>query len=178
MPSEKELVERYGVARNRVRSALALLRDAGLVYTVPGRGAQEAVSSRKSKRPAASQRDTACSSSAPRRRGPNWWMTGSSSPVAVRGPRKSSWNSRSMRCPSRSAEWRHAQKQTPVVIDPNNAAQHQSLARDAAGAERDEKARVCGRHTGLVRSQAGLPVAPGLMGHSYARPRLPATEFY
>ncbi|MEU5186971.1 winged helix-turn-helix domain-containing protein [Streptomyces klenkii] len=38
MPSEKELVERYGVARNTVRSALALLRDAGLVYTVPGRG--------------------------------------------------------------------------------------------------------------------------------------------
>ncbi|MEV8308496.1 winged helix-turn-helix domain-containing protein [Streptomyces flavidovirens] len=38
VPSEKELVERYGVARNTVRSALAVLRDNGLVYTVPSRG--------------------------------------------------------------------------------------------------------------------------------------------
>ncbi|MEW2034928.1 winged helix-turn-helix domain-containing protein [Streptomyces roseifaciens] len=38
VPSEKELVERYGVARNTVRAALTVLRDAGLVYTVPGRG--------------------------------------------------------------------------------------------------------------------------------------------
>ncbi|MGX2995455.1 GntR family transcriptional regulator [Streptomyces sp. JNUCC 64] len=36
--SESELVERFGVARNTVRSALTVLRDAGLVYTVPGRG--------------------------------------------------------------------------------------------------------------------------------------------
>lgn len=38
VPSEKELGERYGVARNTVRSALAVLREQGLVYTVPGRG--------------------------------------------------------------------------------------------------------------------------------------------
>ncbi|WP_372411070.1 GntR family transcriptional regulator [Streptomyces luteireticuli] len=38
VPSEKELVELYGVARNTVRSALTLLRADGLVYTVPGRG--------------------------------------------------------------------------------------------------------------------------------------------
>ncbi|MEV4868459.1 GntR family transcriptional regulator [Streptomyces syringium] len=38
VPSEKELVERYGVARNTVRSALAVLRENGLVYTVPNRG--------------------------------------------------------------------------------------------------------------------------------------------
>lgn len=38
LPSEKELVERYGVARNTARSALAVLREQGLVYTVPGRG--------------------------------------------------------------------------------------------------------------------------------------------
>ncbi|MGW6455296.1 GntR family transcriptional regulator [Streptomyces sp. NPDC055078] len=38
VPSEKELVERYGVARNTVRSALAVLRESGLVYTVPSRG--------------------------------------------------------------------------------------------------------------------------------------------
>ncbi|MEU8886887.1 winged helix-turn-helix domain-containing protein [Streptomyces sp. NPDC048442] len=38
VPSEKELVERYGVARNTVRSALGVLRDNGLVYTVPSRG--------------------------------------------------------------------------------------------------------------------------------------------
>ncbi|MFG2147495.1 GntR family transcriptional regulator [Streptomyces sp. NPDC048696] len=38
LPSEKELVERYGVARSTARSALAVLRERGLVYTVPGRG--------------------------------------------------------------------------------------------------------------------------------------------
>ncbi|WP_198533841.1 GntR family transcriptional regulator [Streptomyces odonnellii] len=38
LPSEKALVERYGVARNTARSALAVLREQGLVYTVPGRG--------------------------------------------------------------------------------------------------------------------------------------------
>ncbi|MCX4663490.1 GntR family transcriptional regulator [Streptomyces uncialis] len=38
VPSEKELVEEYGVARNTVRSALSVLRADGLVYTVPGRG--------------------------------------------------------------------------------------------------------------------------------------------
>lgn len=38
LPSEKELTERYGVARNTARSALAVLRDQGLIYTVTGRG--------------------------------------------------------------------------------------------------------------------------------------------
>ncbi|ANW18779.1 GntR family transcriptional regulator [Streptomyces clavuligerus] len=38
LPSEKELTERYGVARNTARSALALLRDRGLIFTVSGRG--------------------------------------------------------------------------------------------------------------------------------------------
>ncbi|MFE2041098.1 GntR family transcriptional regulator [Streptomyces sp. NPDC059477] len=38
LPSEKELTERYGVARNTARSALVVLRERGLVYTVPGRG--------------------------------------------------------------------------------------------------------------------------------------------
>ncbi|MFF3261386.1 GntR family transcriptional regulator [Streptomyces sp. NPDC002932] len=38
LPSEKELTERYGVARNTARSALAVLREQGLVFTVPGRG--------------------------------------------------------------------------------------------------------------------------------------------
>ncbi|MFG2862148.1 GntR family transcriptional regulator [Streptomyces sioyaensis] len=38
LPSEKELTERYGVARNTARSALAVLREQGLIYTVTGRG--------------------------------------------------------------------------------------------------------------------------------------------
>ncbi|MFB6816293.1 GntR family transcriptional regulator [Streptomyces sp. NPDC056347] len=38
LPSEKELTERYGVARNTARSALAVLRERGLIYTVTGRG--------------------------------------------------------------------------------------------------------------------------------------------
>lgn len=38
LPSEKELTERYGVARNTARSALSVLRERGLIYTVTGRG--------------------------------------------------------------------------------------------------------------------------------------------
>ncbi|WP_037870099.1 GntR family transcriptional regulator [Streptomyces sp. SPB074] len=38
VPSEKELTERFGVARNTARSALAVLREKGLIFTVPGRG--------------------------------------------------------------------------------------------------------------------------------------------
>ncbi|WP_323449317.1 GntR family transcriptional regulator [Streptomyces yaizuensis] len=38
LPSEKALTERYGVARNTVRAALAVLRESGLVFTVTGRG--------------------------------------------------------------------------------------------------------------------------------------------
>lgn len=38
IPSEPALQQRYGVARNTVRQAIALLRERGLVYTVPARG--------------------------------------------------------------------------------------------------------------------------------------------
>ncbi|WP_282697904.1 GntR family transcriptional regulator [Streptomyces sp. CC208A] len=38
LPSEKELTELYGVARETARRALALLRERGLIYTVTGRG--------------------------------------------------------------------------------------------------------------------------------------------
>ena len=44
LPSEKELTERYGVARNTARSALAVLREKGLIYTVSGRGSYVAES--------------------------------------------------------------------------------------------------------------------------------------
>lgn len=38
LPSEKTLVQRYGVGRDTARSAIALLREEGLVFTVPHRG--------------------------------------------------------------------------------------------------------------------------------------------
>jgi DNA-binding GntR family transcriptional regulator len=38
LPSEAELAQQYGVARITVRAAIALLRDAGKVVTVHGRG--------------------------------------------------------------------------------------------------------------------------------------------
>jgi GntR family transcriptional regulator len=38
LPSEAELAEQYGVARITVRSAIVMLRDAGKVVTVHGRG--------------------------------------------------------------------------------------------------------------------------------------------
>ncbi|WP_435058292.1 GntR family transcriptional regulator [Streptomyces sp. bgisy060] len=38
LPSEKELTELYGVARETARRALAVLRERGLIYTVTGRG--------------------------------------------------------------------------------------------------------------------------------------------
>ncbi|MCX4686177.1 winged helix-turn-helix domain-containing protein [Kitasatospora purpeofusca] len=38
VPSEANLSERFGVARNTVRAALGVLRDDGLVHTVPSRG--------------------------------------------------------------------------------------------------------------------------------------------
>jgi len=38
VPSETTLVQRYGVARGTVRRAIEVLRDAGLVVTVQGRG--------------------------------------------------------------------------------------------------------------------------------------------
>ncbi|MER6171300.1 winged helix-turn-helix domain-containing protein [Streptosporangium sp. NPDC001681] len=38
LPSENEMMETYGVAKNTVRAAIALLREQGLVYTVPAIG--------------------------------------------------------------------------------------------------------------------------------------------
>jgi GntR family transcriptional regulator len=38
IPTESELVEAYEVARSTARRAVAVLRDEGLVYTVPARG--------------------------------------------------------------------------------------------------------------------------------------------
>ncbi|KAB2379950.1 GntR family transcriptional regulator [Actinomadura montaniterrae] len=38
IPSESDLVQEYGVARETARRAVAYLREQGLVYTVPQRG--------------------------------------------------------------------------------------------------------------------------------------------
>lgn len=38
LPSESALGQTHGVGRDTVRSAIALLRDEGLVFTVSGRG--------------------------------------------------------------------------------------------------------------------------------------------
>ncbi len=38
VPSEKYLVEQYGVARGTARRAVDVLRNRGLVFTVPQRG--------------------------------------------------------------------------------------------------------------------------------------------
>ncbi|MFC6019553.1 GntR family transcriptional regulator [Plantactinospora solaniradicis] len=38
IPSEAAIVQEFGVARGTARRAVALLRDRGLVYTVPQRG--------------------------------------------------------------------------------------------------------------------------------------------
>jgi GntR family transcriptional regulator len=38
LPSETELIEMYGVGRKTARSAIKVLRDEGLVYTVSQRG--------------------------------------------------------------------------------------------------------------------------------------------
>ena len=38
IPSENRITQEYGVARGTARKALQLLRDRGLVVTVPGRG--------------------------------------------------------------------------------------------------------------------------------------------
>lgn len=38
IPSETDLVQETGVAKTTARRAVALLREQGLVYTVPGRG--------------------------------------------------------------------------------------------------------------------------------------------
>ena len=38
VPSEKDLVDAFGVARTTARRAIAYLRETGAVRTVPGRG--------------------------------------------------------------------------------------------------------------------------------------------
>lgn len=38
LPTELELVETYGVGRDTVRRAIAVLRDEGTLFTVPHRG--------------------------------------------------------------------------------------------------------------------------------------------
>lgn len=38
LPSEKDLVQEHGLARETVRRAVKVLRDEGLVVTIPGRG--------------------------------------------------------------------------------------------------------------------------------------------
>jgi GntR family transcriptional regulator len=38
MPSEKTLIQEYGLAHGTVRKAIAVLRDEGLVQTTPGWG--------------------------------------------------------------------------------------------------------------------------------------------
>jgi GntR family transcriptional regulator len=38
LPSESYLVQEYGISRASARHAVAVLRDEGLVYTVPQRG--------------------------------------------------------------------------------------------------------------------------------------------
>jgi GntR family transcriptional regulator len=38
LPSEKDLVDLFGVARDTARRAIAVLRDEGLVETIPQRG--------------------------------------------------------------------------------------------------------------------------------------------
>ena len=38
VPSESSLVQTYGVSRDTVRRTMALLRDEGVVFTVPHRG--------------------------------------------------------------------------------------------------------------------------------------------
>jgi DNA-binding GntR family transcriptional regulator len=38
VPSENYLCQQYGVSRDTARKAIALLRDAGLIVTTPGKG--------------------------------------------------------------------------------------------------------------------------------------------
>jgi DNA-binding GntR family transcriptional regulator len=38
LPSESYLVQQYGISRASARHAVAVLRDEGLVYTIPQRG--------------------------------------------------------------------------------------------------------------------------------------------
>jgi GntR family transcriptional regulator len=50
IPTESELIEAFEVARTTARRAIAVLRDEGLIYTVPQRGSYVARQSSASKR--------------------------------------------------------------------------------------------------------------------------------
>ena len=50
IPTESELVEAFEVARTTARRAIAVLRDEGLIYTVPQRGSYVADRSSASNR--------------------------------------------------------------------------------------------------------------------------------
>jgi GntR family transcriptional regulator len=50
IPTESELIEAFEVARTTARRAIAVLRDEGLIYTVPQRGSYVARRSSASKR--------------------------------------------------------------------------------------------------------------------------------
>jgi DNA-binding GntR family transcriptional regulator len=50
IPTESELIEAFEVARTTARRAIALLRDEGLIYTVPQRGSYVARRSSASNR--------------------------------------------------------------------------------------------------------------------------------
>jgi GntR family transcriptional regulator len=47
LPSEKDLVDLFGVARDTARRAIQLLRDEGLVETIPQRGSYVLPKSRR-----------------------------------------------------------------------------------------------------------------------------------
>jgi DNA-binding GntR family transcriptional regulator len=49
IPSELQLVQEFGIARGTVRRAVAVLRERGLVFTVPQRGTYVAPSSASDK---------------------------------------------------------------------------------------------------------------------------------
>ena len=50
IPTESELIEAFEVARTTARRAIAVLREEGLIYTVPQRGSYVARGSSASKR--------------------------------------------------------------------------------------------------------------------------------
>jgi GntR family transcriptional regulator len=50
IPTESELIEAFEVARTTARRAIAVLRDEGLIYTVPQRGSYVARQSSASNR--------------------------------------------------------------------------------------------------------------------------------
>jgi GntR family transcriptional regulator len=53
LPSEKDLVNLFGVARDTARRAVEALRDEGLVETIPQRGTYVLPNERRPRRPSA-----------------------------------------------------------------------------------------------------------------------------